>query len=58
MNKPKRPIKADYITKYGFEGERIWRYTNGATAMRSSLLFFDGLGIWAREGVGLPSNEG
>lgn len=24
--KPKRPIKADYITKYGFEGERIWRY--------------------------------
>ena len=24
--KPKKPIKADYIQKYGFEGERIWRY--------------------------------
>lgn len=22
----KRPIKADYIRKYGFEGERIWRF--------------------------------
>ena len=21
----KKPIKADYIRKYGFEGERIWR---------------------------------
>ena len=21
----KRPVKADYIRKYGFEGERIWR---------------------------------
>ena len=22
----KRPVKADYIRKYGFEGERIWRF--------------------------------
>ena len=22
----KRPIKADYIRKYGFEGERLWRW--------------------------------
>ena len=22
----KRPLKADYIRKYGFEGERIWRF--------------------------------
>ncbi len=22
----KRPIKADYVRKYGFEGERIWRF--------------------------------
>ena len=22
----KRPIKADYIRKYGFQGERIWRW--------------------------------
>ena len=22
----KRPVKTDYIRKYGFEGERIWRF--------------------------------
>ena len=54
MTKPKRPIKADYIAKYGFEGERIWRYTNGATAMRSSLLFLMAWGYGLGKGLAPP----